>query len=152
MWSTAKLSIRFLMILWVRVVKSAKQMLPRLRLISLFTPIPITKSFQKSEEVFEGWRCFNVVVGGINKSDIKSLFGPFESSEVILHLNETNWGSLLKVLEIFPSATQARKNGWDKDIPMGWSEARFKKQRVVVFVLRQSLGRWEKIRLWLLKR
>lgn len=104
-------------------------------------PLPIVKGFQKTEEFFEGWRCFNVVVGPLDIKDVAFLFGPFGDKEVILELelNQNSWASLLKELEIFPSATQARKNGWDKEIPIGWSEVRFKKQRTVVFVLRGPL-------------
>lgn len=104
-------------------------------------PLPIVKGFQKTEELFEGWRCFNIVVGELDHKDIDLFFGPFGDKEVVLELqpNQNSWASLLKELEIFPSATQARKNGWDKEIPVGWSEARFKKQRIVVFVLRGPL-------------
>jgi len=112
----------------------------------------IVDGFQKSEEIFDGWRCFNVIIGGVSRKDIISLFGPFNPGDVLLRLEESNWGSLLKTLEIFPSATQARKNGWDKDIAVGWSEARFKKQRIAVFVLKQPPSRWQRFKKWLSRR
>ena len=109
----------------------------------------IVKSFQESTEVFEGWRCFNIIIGGVSGKDINLFFGPFTKDDVLLHLDKSDWGSLLGTLGIFPSATQARKNGWSKDIPQGWSEARFKKQRVVVFVFRQPPGKWQRFKQWL---
>lgn len=109
----------------------------------------IVDGFQDSTEFFQGWRCFNVIIGGVSKKDIKSFFGPIDSNEVFLKLEESNWGSLLKTLGVFPSATQARKNGWDKDVLVGWSEVRFKKQRVVVFVFKQPPSKWQRFRKWL---
>ena len=119
--------------------------------------LQIVKGFQKTSEVFvspehksSGFLCFNVIVGGVSRSDLRSFFGPLTGDEVFLHLEDTHWANLLKTLGIFPSAGQARKNGWDKEIPVGFSEASFKKQRTVVFVFRQPLGRWDKAKekLW----
>ena len=118
--------------------------------------IRIVKEFQETSEVFvspehksSGFQCFNVVIGNASKSDLHLFFGPI-SNETFLSLTDTQWATLLKTLGIFPSSGQARKNGWDKKIPLGWSEASFKKQRRVVFVLRVPPSWWTQIKekLW----
>jgi len=85
-----------------------------------------------------GFQTANVVIGSPLAEDVESLFQP-EEDEVILWVpEEFRWAHLLKHLGIFKSAGQARKNGWDKDIPEGWSEAVFKKQRKAIFVFKAT--------------
>ena len=109
----------------------------------------IAKEFQKTDEVFfspehksSGFLCFNVLIGKASKKDLNNFFGPLDGRETFLQLEDKHWANLLKTLGIFPSTGQARKNGWDKEIPMGWSEASFKKQRTIVFVLRLPPSKW----------
>ncbi|KKK84067.1 hypothetical protein LCGC14_2787090 [marine sediment metagenome] len=84
-----------------------------------------------------GFQCVNVIIGGVSRRDIKSVFGPLTGKEEIVRINiDAQWGHLLKELGIFPSISQARKNGWDKPIELGFSEVMFKKKRKVIFVLK----------------
>lgn len=83
-----------------------------------------------------GFRCFNVLIGPVTEEDRALFFGPLTGDETFTSLNDVSWGPVLKMLGLFPSANQARNNGWGGDVPMGWSEAVFKKARTVVFVLR----------------
>lgn len=112
----------------------------------------IFKEFRMDQDLaqrHEGWICFNIIIGGVSGKDLDLFFGPFEKDEVVFHLSKSEWGSLLATLGIFSSATQARKNGWGKDIPDGFSEARFKKQRTVVFVFKQPPSKWQRFKQWL---
>lgn len=83
-----------------------------------------------------GFLTANVIVGDVSDDDIDLLFGPDEDEVVITVPTDFRWPQLLKLLGVFSSAGQARKNGWDKDIEEGWSEALFKKQRKAVFILK----------------
>ena len=86
---------------------------------------------------FSGFLSANVIIGSPIADNVESLFGPMEDGEVIVWAPaDCRWPQLLKLLGVFPSAGQARKNGWDKDIEEGWSEALFKKQRKAVFILK----------------
>lgn len=85
---------------------------------------------------FSGFQSANIIIGRPDSRDIESLFDPGE--EPIIEIPEDfRWPQLLKHLGIFSSTGQARKNGWDKDIPEGWSEVIFKKKRKVIFVLKE---------------
>lgn len=85
---------------------------------------------------WSGFQTANVVIGNPVPKDVEHLFAP-EDGEAIIKVPDTfEWPQLLKHLGVFKSASQARKNGWNKDIPEGWSEAVFKKQRKAVFVLK----------------
>ena len=50
----------------------------------------------------------------------------------------TMWCQVLKELGIFDSVNMARKNGWNKTMEPGFSEAMFKRQRKVVFLFKQD--------------
>jgi len=86
-----------------------------------------------------GFRCVNVVIGGVKSKDIRAIFGPLTGKEEMVRFDGgEQWGHLLNALGIFRSISQARKNGWAKEIELGFSEAVFKKQRKVVFVLKNK--------------
>lgn len=86
-----------------------------------------------------GFQCVNVIIGSASRRDIKEMFGPLTGQEEFIRIDtNAQWGHLLKELSVFPSISQARKNGWDKDIECGFSEAMFRKKRKIVFVFKQS--------------
>jgi len=100
----------------------------------------------KFDEVFispakhkaSGFQCVNVIVGDVSDEDIESIFGPLTGNEVFVKCDiKSQWGHLLKALSIFKSVSLARKNGWNKDIEPGFSEAVFKKQCKALFVLKE---------------
>lgn len=61
--------------------------------------------------------------------------GMFDDDATILPLEETDisMAHLLARLGKFPSVSQARKNGWDRPIPRGWSE----------FTIGKGVNRWD---------
>lgn len=82
-----------------------------------------------------GFASINVVIGSVALSDLALFFNP-EPDEPVLLSEQTRFPQLLATLGLFASGGQARKNGWDKEIPFGFSEWVFKKQRRIVFILR----------------
>lgn len=84
-----------------------------------------------------GFQCVNVIIGEVNEQDINDMFGPLTGEEEFIGTNtDAQWCHLLKELDIFPSISQARKNGWDKPIELGFSEAIFKKKRKIIFIFK----------------
>ena len=95
---------------------------------------------------------FNILIGFPTERDIEPCFQPMRELPVLLrnqrNLNpirpreinfiklpvESRWPNLLKEIGAFPSTSQARKNGWNKDIPDGWSEVKI--GRRFIFVLK----------------
>lgn len=81
----------------------------------------------------------NVLIDGCHSSWVETLFDPQEGEFFIRVPVEMTWAHLLAALRCFPSISQARKNGWDKEIPEGWSEATIGKARkLYVYVLKGS--------------
>jgi hypothetical protein len=64
---------------------------------------------------------FNFVGKKTEPSDIPCFF---DADEVLLDIleNETNMAHLLARIGKFTSVKDAKRNGWDKPIPTGWSE------------------------------
>lgn len=85
---------------------------------------------------WSGFQTANVIIGSPMPKDVQQLFVPEDGEAIIKVPDSFEWPQLLKHLGIFKSASQARKNGWNKDISEGWSEAVFKKQRKAIFVLK----------------
>lgn len=70
----------------------------------------------------------NILIGDWTLQDRVQLFGfpdaPHflpEDRFIEMPLN-TRWPEIMVKLGLFSSVTQARKNGWDKDIQNGWTE------------------------------
>ena len=77
------------------------------------------------------------------ESDKNLFFGPIEPEDVFtLIQNDWTMANIMFTAGIFPSVTQARKNGFNKPIPDGFSDMRVGKTklRVVIFKERQSAG------------
>jgi hypothetical protein len=68
----------------------------------------------------------------------KSLFF-FGEEETLISIEDT-WlmAHILFSCSIFPSVTQARKNGWDKPIPKGFSQIRAGKNKVLISVFNEN--------------
>ena len=62
---------------------------------------------------------FIIETGKVEPNDRKHLFG-FEKVQYLPI--EARMPDVMVQAGIFPSKSQARKNGWDKDIPWGFSE------------------------------
>ena len=86
-----------------------------------------------------GFQCMDVIIGDVGGSDISDIFGPLDDEEEFVRGEVIwDWAHLLKAAGIFPSNSQARKNGWNKPIDEGFSEVWFKKARKVIFVFKKA--------------
>lgn len=86
----------------------------------------------------------NFISGGwVRDEDWISFFGDMTGKlpegETYGVLDE-NWRfpDLLVSLGIFPSKGQARKNGWDKDIPEGWTDITIGKLKHRICILKRT--------------
>ena len=80
-----------------------------------------------------------VLIGECHSTWIETLFEPQQGEFFIQAPTEVTWAHLLAALKCFPSVSQARKNGWDKEIPEGWSEVTIgKARRLFIYVLKSN--------------
>lgn len=86
---------------------------------------------------------FIITIGALKAGDLQLFFGQSEfpvdgqSRTVHLHFDqEITWEDLAAFLQLQPSKSQARKNGWNGPIPWGYSELR----RKVSFLYILNLG------------
>lgn len=79
----------------------------------------------------------NIFVGTEPSQEDLELFGIDKGTITIIVPSEWRWPQLAKMLGMFDSSTQASKNGWNKDIPKGFSqeEVRINKIRGIVTIL-----------------
>ena len=82
------------------------------------------------------WMAINVVIGESSDKEILEWFGENPSDISIVQLPaESKWPDVLAAIGIFKSKSQARKNGWNKEVDLFWEEAEFKKKKIKVFVM-----------------
>lgn len=88
--------------------------------------------------MLKAYREINILMGNILESDPKLLGmeggGHFDEN-YYFPCEINNMANLLKEIEIFSSTSEARRNGFNKPIPEGYSEHRFKHYRTV-YILR----------------
>jgi hypothetical protein len=68
---------------------------------------------------------FNILIGDgiLEDLDKRLFFGPLEDWDKFIKLDLAfRFPQLMRQLGIFPSTSQAMKQGWNKDIPCGFSE------------------------------
>jgi hypothetical protein len=83
-----------------------------------------------------GWRVkMNFIHHELPKSDIKLFFGEDETAEEFNNFNTL--ADIVINLGKFSSITQARKNGWYKSIPSGFSEHKIGKTKF------WTLNKWD---------
>lgn len=76
---------------------------------------------------------FNIVVGDfVTGRDIELVFG----NEAVNKFSTTNFAALMKLCGAFKSANDARRNGWDKEIPEGFSEWEIGKKKIKLTILK----------------
>ena len=70
-------------------------------------------------------------------SDRELFFGPLDKDDKFTTFGDpiTNMAHIAHIMGIFPSVTQAKKNGWDKPIPRGFSIHQHKKTKRNIFIL-----------------
>ena len=64
----------------------------------------------------------NVLIGDINNETRDLFFHTQEGDEFIQMSPETTWEDIVVHLNMFPSKSQARKNGWSGDVSEGWTQ------------------------------
>ena len=80
---------------------------------------------------------FNILIGNISEEDKELFFGPLNKNDEFLEMPEfTRYPQLLRDVGIFKSSSQARKNGWDKDISNGWAELTIGKLKHKIYILK----------------
>lgn len=78
---------------------------------------------------------FNFVTGkNVRQSDIESLFNPGDEIESFPYHWE--YPDLLAHIKIFKSKSDARKNGWNKPIPNGFTDFRIGKLKNRITILK----------------
>jgi len=76
----------------------------------------------------------NFIKLNTSKSDRDLFFGPIEPDDTFIII-EDHWimAHLMNQAGIFPSVSQARKNGWNKPIPEGFNIFTVGKKRKQIF-------------------
>lgn len=83
----------------------------------------------------------NILIGEISERDKALFLGPIFDFDTFHNVDpELKYPHLLKQFGFFKSNGQARKNGWDKDIPEGYSEHTIGKLKKKLYVLKNTTG------------
>lgn len=79
---------------------------------------------------------FNFISSNVSTKDIEDFFCPLDGSE-IFYLIQPHYKlyNVMYLSGIFSSLTQAKKNGWDKEIPKGYSEYIVGKNKRKIYIL-----------------
>jgi len=80
----------------------------------------------------------NFITENTTESDKELFFGPIEPEDTFIIIeNHWNMAHILYEAGIFPSISQARKNGWNKPIPNGFNiltiGKKAKKKNIFIF-------------------
>ncbi len=81
---------------------------------------------------------FNFVDKNISLSDKDLFFGPLDDEEFIEIEEKWIMANIVFAMGIFPSITQARKNGFDKPIPDGFTDIRIGKSKARCTIFREK--------------
>jgi len=80
----------------------------------------------------------NILIGDVTEEDKLLFFGPLYDFDKFTQADPNfRYPQLLKELGFFKSSGQARKAGWDKDIPLGWSEHTIGKLRRRLYIFKR---------------
>ena len=77
---------------------------------------------------------FNFIHPRLSWENVK-IFGFEKSSNCFSIEDEWTMAHVMHIAGIFPSVTSARKQGWNKPIPAGFSEHTVGKRRIQIFIL-----------------
>lgn len=82
----------------------------------------------------------NFITPNVTDEDKELFFGPLDGEEFTVIEEHWTMANILQAAGIFPSVSQARKNGENKPIPEGFTILRRgkKKNRKDIFILCQS--------------
>ena len=73
------------------------------------------------------------------ETDKELFFGPLDDETFTQIEPEWSMANIMMVVGIFPSVNQARKNGWNKPIPDGFSDIRVGKAKTRVTIFKEKL-------------
>ena len=79
---------------------------------------------------------YNFIPPHLPGRELDMFFGPVKKEDKFIEI-QPRWtmAHIMHAAGIFPSISQARKNGWDKDIPYGFSSHRVSKKRYLITIL-----------------
>jgi len=94
-------------------------------------------------EIIKTWQEVNILIGDISEKDRELFFGPNADKEPFITMIDSNikWPQLLRGLGFFRSASEAKKNGWDKDIPESFTDVVIGKKKRRITILKA--GEWQ---------
>ena len=76
---------------------------------------------------------YNIMIGDVNSYDTSLFEGPI----VVCDNDNIRFPQLLSKLGIFKSVSDAKRNGWDKDIPEGYNEYKIGKHPIsYIYILK----------------
>jgi hypothetical protein len=78
-----------------------------------------------------------IFIKNIQSTDLDLFFGPIDNEvdKIIPIADNEIMANLLSKADVFPSVSQARKNGWDKPIPFGFTDFRTGKKKIRISIL-----------------
>ena len=76
----------------------------------------------------------NLVLGSATSREVELFFGTDEPVNTLPI--DTKLPVVLREADLFKSSSAARNNGWDKEIPMGWSEWVVGKHKTKLFIFK----------------
>lgn len=76
----------------------------------------------------------NFIGTNLQDGDLDLFFGPLENEEFTTIGEKQVMAHLVAAVGVFKSATQARKNGWDKPIPFGFTEIKVGKNKIGITI------------------
>ena len=83
----------------------------------------------------------NVIIGTITDDDVNLFFGPIRDDDIFVRLPiDTRFPTVMHTFGFFKSKSQARKNGWDKDVPEGFFSQRIGKKKRLLTILKITKG------------
>ena len=92
---------------------------------------------------------FNFASNDVADDWIEQLFGPREINDPqIQRYDRELWHSMAHIVHaagLFPSLSQAKKNGWDKPIPRGYSEHTIGKLRRKIYIIHHWINSEEEV-------
>ena len=83
---------------------------------------------------------FNILIGSPTQRDIDLIFLPTDKDTFVTLPESFQFPHLLKEIGAFKSNTQARKNGWDKPIPDGYTEIKVGRRYIYILKVTKDFG------------
>ena len=80
---------------------------------------------------------FSFISESVEIDDFDLFLGPIDTNQervFIFHNEENLLAHIMHKAGIFPSVSQARKNGWNKEIPLGFSEFTVGKKKILISI------------------